>query len=229
MNMTMIMTTAKKLLRRNLLWAAALALIPTLVIVAQPPQQTAGKDLSWAFPVPSKDQPKEEDTGPRHIPGSTKAFTQAQIDDLFNPPVWFPDQYASAPPTVVHGKPPDVPGCGSCHLMSGMGHAESSQLAGLSSGYIVEQMNNFKSGDRKGAIEKLKLSDMSIDVTMAVLPLEQTITSVRQATDLINSGKYYEASQVLRQAQDNQRFDGTSISGTPSTTTNTGSSTPPKK
>jgi cytochrome c553 len=148
-NMRMIMTMARKLLRRNLLWAAALALVPALAIVAEPPQQNAGKDLSWAFPVPSKDQPKEEDAGPRHIPGSTKAFTQAQIDDLFNPPVWFPEQYASAPPTVVHGKPPDVPGCGSCHLMSGMGHAESSQLAGLSSGYIVEQMNNFKSGDRK--------------------------------------------------------------------------------
>jgi hypothetical protein len=94
---------------------------------------------------------------------------------------------------------------------------------------VADANKSLKSGDRKGAIEKLKLSDMSIDVTMAVLPLEQTITSVRQATDLINSGKYYEASQVLRQAQDNQRFDGTSISGTPSTTTNTGSSTPPKK
>ncbi len=152
MNMNRSVTVTVKLLRKflrtNLVWLAALALIPALGIVAKPQQQTNGKDLTWAFPVPDKDQPPEE-TGPRHIPGSDKAYTQAQIDDLFNPPVWFPDQYASAPPIVVHGKAPDVPACGSCHLMSGMGHAESSQLAGLPMGYITQQMADFKSGDRK--------------------------------------------------------------------------------
>ncbi len=94
---------------------------------------------------------------------------------------------------------------------------------------VSDANKSLKSGDRKGAMEKLKLSDMKIDVMLAVVPLEQTITNVHQAVELINNGKYYEASQVLRQAQDNQRFDGTSISGTPSTPTNTGTSTPPKK
>jgi hypothetical protein len=94
---------------------------------------------------------------------------------------------------------------------------------------VADANKSLKSGDRKAAMEKLKLSDLNVDVALAIIPLEQTITSVRQATDLINSGKYYEASQLLRQAQDNQRFDGTSISGTPSTPTSTGSSTPPKK
>jgi len=145
----MAITRVAAELRRNLLLILALALLPTIAIVAQPPQQTGGKDLSWAFPVPSKDQPPEEDTAPRHIPGSTQAYTPAQIDDLSNPPVWFPEQYASAPPVVVHGSGADVPACGSCHLMSGMGHAESSQLAGLPTGYIVQQMADFKDGDRK--------------------------------------------------------------------------------
>ena len=72
---------------------------------------------------------------------------------------------------------------------------------------------SLKRGDRRGAIEKLKLADMNIDVTLAVVPLEQTIKYVHQAANLINDGKYYEASQELRQAQDNERFDATNIAG----------------
>ena len=94
---------------------------------------------------------------------------------------------------------------------------------------VADANKSLKSGDRKAAMEKLKLADLNVDVAVAVIPLEQTITSVRQATDLINNGKYYEASQVLRQAQDNQRFDATDLSGTPSKPAISGSSTPPKK
>jgi YfdX protein len=94
---------------------------------------------------------------------------------------------------------------------------------------VADANKSLKSGDRKAAMEKLKLADLSIDVAVAVIPLEQTITSVRQATDLINSGKYYEASQVLRQAQDSQRFDAADISSTPSKPAISGSSTPPKR
>jgi len=94
---------------------------------------------------------------------------------------------------------------------------------------VADANKSLKSGDRKGAMEKLKLADLNVDVALAVVPLEQTISSVQQATDLINSGKYYEASQLLRVAQDNQRLDGISISGIPSTQTSADTSTPPKK
>lgn len=57
---------------------------------------------------------------------------------------------------------------------------------------------------------------MDIDVTLAVVPLEQTIDNVHQAAGLINDGKYYEASQLLRQAQDSERFDVTNITAKPS-------------
>ncbi len=39
--------------------------------------------------------------------------------------------------------------CGSCHLMSGQGHPESADIAGLPVDYFVRQMNYFKSGARK--------------------------------------------------------------------------------
>jgi hypothetical protein len=86
---------------------------------------------------------------------------------------------------------------------------------------VADANSSLKSGDRKGAMEKLKLADMNVDVTLAVVPLEQTIKSVQQASDLINTSKYYEASQVLRLAQNSERFDATNVSDTPSTATKT--------
>jgi cytochrome c553 len=51
------------------------------------------------------------------------------------------------PSIVQHGKGA-VLACGSCHLMSGHGHQESADLAGLSAEYIVRTMGDFKSGTR---------------------------------------------------------------------------------
>jgi mono/diheme cytochrome c family protein len=105
---------------------------------------------AWAFPVADKDQPPAEDeSAPKHIPGSARTYTQAQIDDLFNPPDWFPDEHPPLPPVVARGSGKDVPACASCHLMSGNGHPESANLAGLSAAYIVATMADFKSGARK--------------------------------------------------------------------------------
>lgn len=53
----------------------------------------------------------------------------------------------------------------------------------------------------------MKLADVKVVVIVAVLPLEQTIDKVNQAAAMINDGKYYEASQDLRQVQASQRFD----------------------
>jgi cytochrome c553 len=102
----------------------------------------------WAFLTPDKQQPPAgEEAGPIHIPGSSREYTAAQIDDLSNPPVWFPDETTSAPPSVLHGKGAAL-ACGACHLMSGHGHQESADLAGLSAEYIVRTMQDFKSGAR---------------------------------------------------------------------------------
>ena len=38
--------------------------------------------------------------------------------------------------------------CGSCHLMSGTGHPESADLAGMPLSYLTQQMMDFKSGVR---------------------------------------------------------------------------------
>ena len=116
------------------------------IISAQAPQ--AGKNLTWAYPVPDPTAPTgAADTAPKGIPGSSRSYTQAQIDDQFNPPDWFPEEHGALPKVVQKGI--QAQACGSCHLMSGMGHPESATLAGLPVAYMSRQMEDFKNGLRK--------------------------------------------------------------------------------
>ncbi len=109
--------------------------------------QQTGKSLVWAYPVPDPPPTAAADPTPKKIPGSTKSYTQAQIDDQFNPPDWFPDEHGPLPNVVQKGI--QAQACGSCHLMSGHGHPESATLAGLPVAYMLRQMADFKSGVRK--------------------------------------------------------------------------------
>ena len=82
------------------------------------------------------------------VEGSTKQYTPQQIDDLLNPPDWFPEAHKPAPGIVQKGHGGAL-ACGACHLMSGFGHPESADLTGFTADYFVQQMNDFKAGTRK--------------------------------------------------------------------------------
>ncbi len=45
--------------------------------------------------------------------------------------------------------------CGFCHLVNGFGRPENASLAGLPAAYIIQQMADFKSGDRKTSEPKM--------------------------------------------------------------------------
>ena len=131
---------------RNVMWVAVAALVCSLSIGVQS-QQPASPGPSWAFPVvDGKVAP--EPPGPKSVPGSTKTYTPEQIDDLLNPPDWFPDTHKPAPSIVQKGHGAAL-ACGSCHLMNGAGHPESSEMTGLTADYIVQQMADFRSGARR--------------------------------------------------------------------------------
>src|SRR5690349_10760780 len=128
-----------------------LALLPVVPSGAQSAQEWKLPDIPWAFPIRDKVQPVlDERNGPLHVPGSNKSYTQDQIDDLQNPPDWFPDEHAPMPKVVAHGAEGGVLGCASCHLASGLGHPESANLAGVSAAYIQRQLSDFKAGLRMG-------------------------------------------------------------------------------
>jgi cytochrome c553 len=120
-----------------------------LVVVTLHAQQAAPAGPSWAFPAINGQLPAEE-PGPKSVPGSTKSYTPQQIDDLSNPPDWFPGEHP-APPSIVQKGHGAALACGACHLMSGEGHPESAGLTGYTAAYLVQQMADFKSGARKDA------------------------------------------------------------------------------
>jgi len=101
----------------------------------------------WAFNLPDKVQPPEPPVpAVVRATGSSKEYEASAIAGNANPPDWFPDEHPAAPRSV---KGPFPNACGSCHLMSGQGHPESADIAGMPAEYIIRQMSYFKSGARK--------------------------------------------------------------------------------
>ncbi len=117
---------------------------------AQAPQQSTPY---WAYAVnpPSPANSKPPGATPRHVPNSSAVFTDEQIHDLYSVPDWHPSDHPPMPGIVAHGRKPNVFACAYCHLPNGEGRPENSTIAGLPAGYILRQLEDFKSGARKCA------------------------------------------------------------------------------
>src|SRR6476646_9050503 len=99
--------------------------VVVLAIAAGAQAPPSGARPAWAFLAPDKEQPPaKEEAGPIHVPGSAKAYTAAEIDNLSNPPDWYPDEHGPLPKVIQGGPGSTALACGSCHLMKGQGHPE---------------------------------------------------------------------------------------------------------
>lgn len=126
-----------------------LVLVSASVLSVATPQQGQLRQPSWAFQqIDPVQPPAAEESGPVKIPGSSRTYTRADIENLAAPPDWFPEENAPKPDIVLKGRGA-VLACGACHLMSGLGHPESADLTGLRASYIIQQLQDFKSGARK--------------------------------------------------------------------------------
>jgi cytochrome c553 len=151
-------------------FAITLALALTTVVAGG---VYAGTDSPppWAFAVNAPGvRPATGDGTPKHLPGSTMAYTQAQIVDLFGVPDWYPDDHPPMPEPVAHGRKPDANACGFCHLPNGLGRPENASLAGLPAAYIAQQVADFRSGRRKSSESRS-------------LPVSLMIATAKGATD----------------------------------------------
>jgi cytochrome c553 len=74
-----------------------------------------------------------------------------QIRDLYVVPDWHPGDQPPLPGVVGRGRNPGMFACGYCHYPNGQGRPENSSLAGLSAGYIAQQMADYKNGLRKSS------------------------------------------------------------------------------
>ncbi len=81
---------------------------------------------------------------------------------------------------------------------------------------VQDANKSLAQGDKKGAMDKLKLAEVDTSVTLAVVPLQQTISDVDQAKQLIDAGKFYEGSQKLRAVQNATVITIADMPGAPS-------------
>ena len=131
-------------MRKSLVLALAM-LLPGLACAQERPEWAFGPDTSGiAYPR------KPDDGVLKEVPGSTKRYTQAQIDDPMHPPDWFPDEHPPMPRVVAEGNGTTVRACIGCHLANGHGHPENSRLPGSSAAYLKRQLEEFRAGARQG-------------------------------------------------------------------------------
>jgi cytochrome c553 len=137
---------------RRVVWVAVGIVVAITAAGAQAPVPPPWAYTVNAPPAPgAKPAAPATDPAPRTIPGSAVSLTVAQTRDANNPPDWFPDAHPPMPPSVAHGRKGELRACGFCHLVNGQGRPENASLAGLPAAYIIQQMADFKNGDRKSA------------------------------------------------------------------------------
>jgi cytochrome c553 len=182
--------------RRSRMLLAASALVMFAFVLAAVAQTQGGMTKArtarqpppyWAYAV---NPPPDASTGAakpagvtrQHAPNSKATFTLAQIGDLYGVPDWHPAGHPAMPEVVARGRKPDVYACGYCHLPNGQGRPENSSLAGLSVDYMVQQMADFKSGQRK--------SSVPADLPVAIMVAKETQANEKeiQAAALYFSG-----------------------------------------
>ena len=88
---------------------------------------------------------------------------------------------------------------------------------------VAKANEELKKGEHKHAMETLKLADINVSFVMEVAPLDKTTAGIKNAAQLIEAGKYYEANQALKGVEDGFRFDVTEGDATPKKAANNAS------
>jgi cytochrome c553 len=117
------------------------------------------------------------DTSPKRLAGSTLEFTLAQIRDGFGPADWFPGDHPPMPEIVAHGRRPDVRACALCHYPNGKGRAENAPITGFPVAYFIQQMNDFRNGNRKSAEPRKANTNVMIAIAKAMTDEEIKATA----------------------------------------------------
>jgi cytochrome c553 len=102
------------------------------------------------------------------LPGAAGTFTLTQIRDGFGPADWYPGDHPVMPDIVAHGRRPDARACSLCHYPNGKGRPENAGVSGLPREYIVQTMNDFKSGARKSADARKANTNIMIAIAKAM-------------------------------------------------------------
>jgi cytochrome c553 len=161
---------------KKLIYVAAFAAFVTVGVAAQrgggaPPAAapTGPNYPAWAYAItpppppgaPRPPAPQEDTAAIHHVPGTTRAFSIAQIADLRGPADWFPEDHPAMPAIVAYGRQPGIRSCSYCHYPNGKGRPSNGGVAGLPVSYIIQTLNDFKNDRRKpGDPRKVNVNQM---------------------------------------------------------------------
>jgi len=149
-----------------------------VLAACSPPQPRPSPELAWAYPAGKDSAFPPHLTGPQQATGSAITLTPEQVGA--NPPDWFPADHPPAPPSVAQERKGAATACAECHMIDGQGFPGSTDLAGFPAAYIVEQVHEFKSGQRRSA-------EAERPDTMEMVKVAETVSEA----DLAAAAAYY--------------------------------------
>lgn len=85
---------------------------------------------------------------------------------------------------------------------------------------VTKANEQLKKGQKKDAMETLKLANIDVNFVLEVAPLDKTTSGIQNAAQLMSSAKYYEANQALKGVEDGMRYDTETIDEVPKAAAN---------
>lgn len=129
-------------------WAYGYMVPVTAATQVAPPCPPTKKAFECAYPA----APLVEDGIKHTLPATSLSFTRYESYFDFGPADWYPGDHPVMPPIVAKGKQDQqVRACALCHYPNGQGKMENAGVAGLPAAYILQQLEAFKSGDRRSS------------------------------------------------------------------------------
>jgi cytochrome c553 len=167
-----------------------LKLLAAGVLLVSALQAASNSIPVWAYgtdPAANVPGPKEApaENGPQQLPGSDLKFTRAQAQDRFGPADWYPGDHPPMPEIVSHGRKPEVWACSLCHFPNGKGKPENAGVSGLPVSYFIEQMHEFRDGQRRSADSRKKNTNL-----MAVYAKAMTDQEIQEAAEYFGAMKW---------------------------------------
>lgn len=171
-------------------WSISIAILITASMFCFSSGPAASNPIPvWAYgtdPDKASHAPNRlPDANFNQLPDAGLKFTKAQIQNPFGPADWFPGDHPAMPDIVAFGRKPVIQACAFCHFPNGKGKPENAGVSGLPVSYFVEQMHEFRDGQRKSADSRKKNTAL-----MSVFAKAMTDQEICQAAQYFGSMKW---------------------------------------
>ncbi|EBD2439343.1 YfdX family protein [Salmonella enterica] len=95
-----------------------------------------------------------------------------------------------------------IDGDGYVVINATMAVSEDYQASEAKNKAVRDANEKLKKGDKKGAIEVLKLAGITVSESQVLMPLKATRNDIQKAINLFNEGKYYQSNLMLLSAEE---------------------------